>query len=502
MRIVTIDEMRQIERIAFEHPMISEQLIIENVGIRSFDFIMELLESNSSIEEVVVLVGKGNNGADGLATARHLLNNGIEVITCLLFPDDETTTEHQLQLRMLKSYGAEVQEIRHLEELDSCLLSAQAPLIVDAILGTGLRFPLPAYLQEVFELANSYGEIIVALDIPSGVCGQSGKTDKMAIMADYTLAIELPKIGHFINLGPLHSGEIYTIHVGFPREILFGGDKFLLDDIAHLEQRNPFAHKNDFGHLLVIGGNKGYTGAALLTATAGLKMGAGLVTVHTWEQNYLELAARALPEVMTGIISEGHDYSKYGAIVIGPGLGHSDIARQLVCDLLKTFTGPLIVDADAINCLSITDAKLLKKRSAPTVFTPHVGEFVRFLNVDKKELAENYLQHVKDFQERTGQILILKSFNTIIATAESMYINHCPNDGLATAGSGDVLAGILGGLSLQNTDMQEVSIAGVLMHAQAGQVALKKYGARYMSASNIIEGLKDEISDEELEENC
>lgn len=518
MRVVSTKEMREIERVAIQEKKFSETLIIENVGIRGADFIRENFLFENNFGEIVMLIGGGNNGADGLAIARHLANWDYPVRAFILSPEDEYKPELIKQIDLAKSFGVRISPISDTEQLISYFSQTQDEfLVIDAILGAGLRLPLSNFLFDVVNIVNEYSSILLAIDVPTGVCANSGAVSGNAIDADFTLTIALPKTGLYIAEGAKHSGEVVVIDAGFPVDLLSGGDKALLtaEMVASIDgPRNKFAHKNSFGHALIVGGSPGLTGATIMASNAAIRVGTGLVTASTWKESYHELSSRLVPEIMCGLIPTVakdvevilKDLERWTSIVIGPGLGRDSKAKTTVLQVLNHFAGPVVVDADAIRAITIeSDYQLLSSRKWPTVLTPHIGEFASFMGVEIKEVLERPLDILKEAVDKTNCCFILKGPATYIGfPTGDTFISYFPNDGMATGGSGDVLAGIIGGLLAQTildtkrsgmfTDYSSIYHAiclGVQAHTIAGKYAVEKHGERYMNAGNIIEHLPD-----------
>lgn len=521
MRVVGIDEMKTIESEAIEKCGFSEGLIVENVGVRGADFIEEAFLEEQSFGEIIVLCGRGNNAADGMAIARNLSNRSHRVRAFMLMPDEPYSDELNKQIALAKNYGVRINDIRNVDQLSDYLSQGQGQyLFIDAIIGMGFRIPLANNLFDIINLVNEYSAIMVSVDIASGVTGETGEAGQTAIRADYTLAVGLPKLGHYVGEGAKLSGEVVVIDAGISNKILEGGDKWLLNPshfVDVIAARSKFDHKNRFGHTLVIGGSRGLTGALLMASEACLKVGTGLVTAATWRDNYGELVSRITPEIMTGQIPTGkdevesvlRDLDRYDSIVIGPGLGTRDITRESVIDVLTHFNGPVVIDADAIKSLSIEDdSLLLTKRKFPTIMTPHVGEFSKFIGATPEEVNANPIGHLKKAVDATNSVIVLKSACTYIGLPNGdIYLNHFPNDGMATGGTGDVLAGILGGLLAQNplehkTSMMFVDkskilksvLFGVFVHTLAGKIASENLGSRAMTALSIVDHFSDAFS--------
>jgi hydroxyethylthiazole kinase-like uncharacterized protein yjeF len=316
--------------------------------------------------------------------------------------------------------------------------------------------------------------------------------------------VGLPKVGYYQADGPRYVGEVEVIPSGLPREIINkNGDKFLIDKDLKNDlppRRNKFGDKKVFGHALVIGGSHGLTGAVVMASSAAIKVGAGLVTASTWEPQYQEFIARLIPEVMTGYVPLDQakwgklikGLEKYDSIVIGPGLGRSLRARALVLEILNNFSGPVVLDADAINVLNINDdAEVFRVRSAPTLMTPHFGEFSRFTGIPMEEVQKRPYHYLKETIERINCSVVLKGPCTYLGFPNGKtYFNFSPNDGMATGGVGDVLTGILGGLIAQE-NLNRTILLGVLIHTWSGKYAAEKFGVRPMSAMGLIDAFPE-----------
>jgi hydroxyethylthiazole kinase-like uncharacterized protein yjeF len=519
MKIVTQAEMKEIEKMAQTAFHFPEKLIIENVALLGSRAIVDKLGEEIHFGELVFLIGKGNNGGTGLAIARHLASLGHEPRAFVLFDEKNLSQEVKDQLITAEAYGVRISFIDELAQLEAyCQQSGSPKIFFDAIFGTGVRLPLSNFLYDIIHFINQMKAYTISLDIPTGVEGDSGLIQGNAIQADLTLAVGFPKLGYYQADGPRLVGEVKTIPLGLPRELSDeGGDKFLIDDNLKDElppARNKFGDKKIFGHTLVIGGSHGLTGALVMASTAAIKVGAGLVTAVTWEPQYQEFLSRLVPEIMTGYVP--NDQAKWGrllkgldhydSIVIGPGLAKSNRARMLVLEILNNFPGPVVLDADAINVLSLReDAEVFRMRSAPTLITPHFGEFSRFSGIPLEEVKSSPYQHLKSVIERINCSVILKGPCTYLGFPNGKtYFNFSPNDGMATGGVGDVLAGILGGLIGQEANLKKrdslynmyenlnrTILLGVLIHTWSGKFAAEKQGVRPMTATSLIEAFPE-----------
>jgi ADP-dependent NAD(P)H-hydrate dehydratase / NAD(P)H-hydrate epimerase len=519
MRIVTQAEMKELEKLAQTKFHFPEKLIIENVSLLAARAIVNKLGPEIHMGKLIFMIGKGFNGGTGLAIARHLASMGHEASAFLLFEEKDCSQEVKEQLKIAVSYGVRTSHIDDVTALEGYFQQNSAPkIIIDAIFGTGVRLPLSHFLYDVINLINQEKAYTISLDIPTGVEGDTGFIQGNAIEADLTLAVGLPKLGYYQADGAHLVGEVEVIPSGLPKQIIKeNGDKFLIDKDLKSDlppARNKFGDKKLFGHTLVIGGSHGLTGALVMSSTAALKVGAGLVTASTWEPQYQEFISRLVPEVMTGFIPSDQskwgklikDLEKYDSVVIGPGLARSLRSRSLVLEILNNFSGPVVLDADAINVLNIKDdAEVFRLRSAPTLMTPHFGEFARFTGIPLEEVKKAPYLHLKETIEQINCSVILKGPCTYLGFANGKtYFNFSPNDGMATGGVGDVLAGILGGLIGQEANLKKrdslyniyenlnrTILLGVLIHTWSGQFAREKFGVRPMSATSLIEAFPE-----------
>lgn len=519
MRIVTQREMKELEQEAQKRFHFPEKLIIENVALRSAKAITEKLGEDIHAGDLIFLIGKGNNGGTGLAIARHMASMGHESRAFLLFDKNDSSQEVKEQLIISESYGVKTSYIDDVSKLEAYFQHSSAPkIIIDAIFGTGVRLPLSQFIYDVIHFINEAKAFTISLDIPTGVEGDTGFIQGNAIEADLTLAVALPKLGYYQADGAKLVGEIEIISSGLPKPIMDkGGDKFLItnnikDELP--EARNKFGDKKLFGHTLVIGGSHGLTGALVMASTAALKVGAGLVTAATWEPQYQEFISRLIPEVMTGYVPIDQskwgrllkDLNKYDSVIIGPGMSRSNRSRMLVLEILNNFSGPVVLDADAINVLTLKeDADVFKLRNAPTLITPHFGEFSRFTGIPIEEVNKEPFRHLREVIEQINCTVILKGPCTYLGlTNGKTYFNFSPNDGMATGGVGDVLAGILGGLIGQEANLKKrdslyniyenlnrTILMGIMIHTWSGQYAAEKNGVRPMTATSLIEAFPE-----------
>lgn len=506
IRICSSAEMRELDLIADRDYGIEAHLLMENAGRAATQIILEKFPHAGKNTEILIFAGKGNNAGDAFVIARQLLSLDRRVRVFHLQQESgyrEATLKNFLILKRMK---AKLTYLETSQDLQEFFGSSPGPFtIVDGILGTGLKALLEGIFYEVVETINSLDcNEVIALDIPTGVSGDTGAIQGGSILASLTISFGFPKLGHFLPPGATRRGELVNVGISLPQKFSKEGDKFLLTKSpmrALIQERDRYGHKNSFGHTLLVGGSPGRIGAISMAARACHKMGTGLVTVATWKDVFEPLLSQLPQETMAVPLHlSGHEYevyknnlSNYSSIVIGPGLGLRPDGKQLVQELLTFYSGPVVIDADALNL--IADHKLheyLVNRKAPVVITPHPGEMSRLLEMDKEEIRQDPIQAIQKAVSMTHATVLLKGAATLIGSPDDvLYLNHYPNDGMATAGSGDVLAGMIGGLVGQGMSAFQATLLGVYLHSLAGDFAAKEFGHRSMTAPDIIENISN-----------
>jgi NAD(P)H-hydrate epimerase len=510
LRICTAAEMRELDSVAEREYGLDATILMENAGRAAAQIMIERYPHAGRTTEVLIFAGKGNNAGDAFVVARRLLCLDRKVRIFHLQPESGYQGSTLKNFQILKKLKAKLVYLENSSDLQSFFSSSPGPFtIVDGLLGTGLKGDLEGVFYDVVEMINQLnaGEV-VALDIPTGVSGDTGATLGASILATLTVSFGFPKLGHFLPPGAARRGELINVDISLPARFRKEGDKFLLlkQPLAQMiRSRDRYGHKNSFGHTLLIGGSPGRIGAIVMSARACHKMGTGLVTVAGWDDGYETLLIKlpsetmAVPLRLSGPEYEAYkqNLSSYSSVVIGPGLGMRPEAKKLVEEMLTQYDGPMVIDADALNL--IADHKLhelVARRRAPTVITPHPGEMARLLGASKEEIRDNPVQVLKRAVEATHAIAVLKGAATLIASPEEkLYLNHYPNDGMATAGSGDVLAGMIGGLLGQKMDPFQATLLGIYLHSLAGDFAAKAFGHRSMTAQDIIENISNAFKD-------
>lgn len=513
MRIVSQSEMKSLDDKAINEIGIPSLVLMENAGLEAARLIGEDLKKNyPTTTEAIIVCGKGKNGGDGLVVARHLLTNGHRIRVFLMHPVSDYKSESQAELKILQKMKAKITQIESINVLREYFKRANPPFVViDAILGIGIERDVEGLYFDVIDEINENATEIIALDIPSGVNGDTGKIMGTAINANTTVSFGYPKLGHFLYPGAAKRGSLYHVDLTFPPEWSQSGNQFLLshaNTAPLLHERDRFGHKNSFGHCLLIGGSPGKLGAIEMASQACLKMGTGLVTVASWEDSFPSLEVKLPSEIMNIRIRKNEDEKKsegqaflipkpglslFTSVVVGPGLGMRSDGEALMRQLLMEFPGPIVIDADGLNLIG--DFKmhdLIAKRPGQTVLTPHPGEMARLIGRSKDFVTENPLASLKEAYEMTGAVVLLKGATTLLQASDSkVWFNHYPNDGMATAGSGDVLSGMIGGFLGQKMDALEAARLGVYLHSIAGKHAALINGHRSMTARDIIGNIRE-----------
>jgi NAD(P)H-hydrate epimerase len=507
--VLTADEMRRADRRTIDEIGLPGPVLMENAGAavtRAID------ERFAGARRVAVLCGRGNNGGDGFVVARRL---GGRATTVLLGAGGDVSGEARVHLRACERSGVLVAEVGDAAAWERAVAAlAGADLVVDAVLGTGLRAAptgLAAAAIEWMRQRHGAGVPVLAVDLPSGVPSDGGAFDWPAVRADLTVTFAALKRGHVLPPAAGHAGEVVVADIGISRASVEASSPslFLLEDAdaaAAFPARPRGAHKGDFGHVLVVAGSVGKAGAAVLAAGGALRGGAGLVTVATPEP-CLPVVAAARAEAMTAALPATAGGALDGsalepllalarerdAVVLGPGLGQEPATRALVQAFVRACPVPLVIDADGLNALAPSgpDGGALGalQRSAPTVLTPHPGEMARLLGRKTREVQAARPEAARALARETGSVVVLKGERTVVADPVGhAAVSAAGNPGMATGGTGDVLAGLVGALLARHGALLAAT-AGAVVHGRAGDIAARDRGEDGMTAGDVIEAL-------------
>ena len=517
MRVLTAAQMRDVDRLTTERYAVPSLLLMENAAARSAEAIERELGSLAN-RFVKVVCGKGNNGGDGAAVARQLWTRGAVVDVVLLGRVEATSGDARTNFeaaRALAGSGARLsfREVETSEALWEDVGVREPDLYVDAIFGTGLARPAEGLHAEAIEMLNARTSArLVALDLPSGLPSDTPEPVGPHVRADLTVTFTAPKPACVLPPAVFACGRVEVGHIGTPDDLVEAcGSRLSLvtsEAVAEwlaLSRRPPDAHKGTVGAVLVVAGGAGKTGAAAMTAEAALRGGAGLVTVATPRSAEPGVAARALPEAMTEPAAETADGALALAALeplrrmiaartvaaVGPGIGTASETRDLVRALVADRERPMVLDADALNCLAPWPEELAGSAGLPLVLTPHPAEMARLAGTDTRSVVADRVSAAREFATRHGVVVALKGARTVVAEpGGEVFVNPTGNAGMATGGSGDVLTGLVAALVGQRpADPLGATLAGVYLHGLAGDIAARESGVRALVATDITRHL-------------
>jgi len=512
MKIVSAQQMQELDRRAIAGGIPGIELM-ENAGRGTFEKIRQYFPGAFK-QNIVVLCGRGNNGGDGFVIARCLHHAGARVKVILLATADRVSGDARTNLDAYRRIGGVVQEVTDAAQWGSAVPDVQrAGLIVDAMLGTGLSAEVTGlYRQAIEDINAAPGARIVSVDIPSGIDATSGAVLGAAVRAHLTCTFGLPKRGLLIEPGASYTGSREVIDIGIPEMLVRDvvTQEFLLDEQylqGTLPRRRHDAHKGSFGHVLIIAGSPGKTGAAALAGQAAMRAGAGLVTVAApaalnpvLEAKLTEVMTEPLPDAGAGFLGMQalprlrEILQGKTVVALGPGLATKDETAELVHSLLGQITVPVVIDADGLNVLA-GHTELLTQARSPVIVTPHPGEMARLAGVSTQDVQRDRIGSARTFARRYGVFVVLKGALSIIAEPEGMvFINPTGNPGMASGGMGDALTGLIAGLAAQGLPLTAAAQLAVFAHGRIGDGIARNKAPVGIIATDIIEGIPEELS--------
>jgi NAD(P)H-hydrate epimerase len=465
----------------------TDRWAIEEQGVPSLDLmeragegLARLAASVAGGGPVVVVCGKGNNGGDGLVVGRILRAQGLDVRVLLLDPE------------LKGDAAANLERVGEWSDFEPSRLDGAA-VVVDAVLGTGFEGEPREPALGAIEAMNACEAPVVAADVPSGVNASTGEVVGAAVRVAATATFHSAKPGLWIEPGKTHAGEVHVVDIGIPRGAPGGAEVGLIREavLEEIPRRERGSTKFDSGHVLVCGGSPGLTGAPSLAADAAMRAGAGYVTACV-PTSLSQIFETRLLEVMTAPLEVDEVLERAergGAMVVGPGMGRLDDAQELARELARRAELPLVLDADGLNAHAERLADL-RERSGPTVLTPHEGELGRLLGVESATIKARRLHHAREAAQASGATVVLKGDDTLIAEPGGrVAVNPGATAALATAGTGDVLSGVLGAILAKGVEPFTAACAAVHLHARAGIRAAKRVGPEGVIASDVIAAL-------------
>jgi len=534
MYLVTAKQMQTIDKSTIESFGIPGQVLMENAGRGAVDMLLKTFPEIRS-SRVSVLAGRGNNGGDAFVMARYLIEKGIETNTFLLSSREKVTGDARANLILLeklisensnrsplvakghasskdtlKSALIEIPDLKSFRKHRSTIVNHH--LFIDGILGTGLNSDVRGFFKEVIETLNALSKPIFSIDIPSGLNADSGQPMGVSIRAEATATFGFAKTGHMLYPGKGLTGTLEVIDIGIPGFIARNEDLSVHLMEHHLIQsmfrpREAQSHKGTYGHLLLVAGSTGKTGAAALAANAAMACGTGLVTLaipesinSIMETKVTEPMTVLLPESKRGHISHTalniilkELVADKKVVAAGPGLGMDESTIKLVHGMVEEITLPMVLDADALNAIAV-NPYILKNRKAATVVTPHPGEMARMAGKTTAQVEKNRVETATQFASEFNVIVVLKGASTLIALPDGT-LHICPtgNPGMASGGMGDVLTGMVAGLIAQNFEPSEAAMAAVYIHGLCGDILAQKRGAFGFVASDMVQIIPETI---------
>jgi hydroxyethylthiazole kinase-like uncharacterized protein yjeF len=511
MKVASVSEMRKMDQTAVKEYGIDEILLMENAGNAVFYAIEK--EIGIKNNKFLILAGSGNNGGDGMVVTRKLYSNEAEVKFFLLTEEQKLKGITKKNFGILKKIGVNIKKKPSQKEIEKAL--KETDVIIDAMLGTGLSGEVKGLYKKIIELVNKSGKKIVSVDIPSGINGDTGEVMGNAIKSDITVTFGLPKTGNLNYPGYSHWKKLYVSHISFPPELY--DDESIKTAINYplpLQKRGEDTHKGSFGKCLFISGAKKYLGAPYFSAMSFLESGGGLSYLATPRsissfvgKKGKELVLLPQKETKAGTISNDNlkglikSSEEVDFVVMGPGLSLDKETQGLVRNLVSKIKKPLLIDGDGLTALK-GNLDLLKKRKNLTVLTPHPGEFIRLFGGKMKETKINRIQVTQEKTAKYGCFIVFKGANSLIGCPDGeVFINLTGNSGMATAGSGDVLTGIIPAMfkavpyDTEKKRFKNAVRIGVLMHGLAGDLAAGEKGKDGITATDILNSIPEAIKE-------
>jgi len=508
MRLVTAQQMKELDRRATEEGEVPSLELMENAGTSVFEVASRMLGSPVG-KRIIIMAGRGNNGGDGFVAARYLVEEGADVGIFLIGDPKEVQGDAKVNMeaaerdRIPLAVVTDPADIPELHDVD---------LIIDALLGTGIKGKVAPSLTGAINAINESECPVLAVDVPSGIDADTGAIHGVCVKANATVTFALPKLGLFLLPGAEYVGELTVADIGIPKRILKdSGSKVsaITSEFAarSLLARPCDAHKGDFGHLAVLAGSVGMTGAAALTAEGGLRIGAGLVTLGA-PQSLNDILEVKLTEVMTLPIPESGNrcfglesveaalelIDRCDAVAIGPGLGRREETVVFIREILPKIQKPMVIDADGLNAIA-ENVGAFDELQSPTIITPHPGELARLIGTEVGEIQSKRLEIAAETAELFGVVVVLKGAKTVIADPSGeTFINPTGNPGMASGGVGDVLTGAIGGLLAQGVSPLNAAVCGVYLHGLAGDLAMSEIGKVGLIAGDVLRALPKAIS--------
>jgi len=489
MRIATSQIMRNIDQYCIDVLGIPGIVLMENAALK----VIKNIRSNN--KNFVIVCSSGNNGGDGFAVARHLLNRGNSVEIFSIGSEENMSADALVNLNIIRNMGTKIIKLNTIDDLKILKEKIiRSETTIDAIFGTGLSKNVGGIYSLAITIINENSNYILSIDVPSGFNCNTGKVMGNCIKSNKTVSFELYKKG-FLGFGSdSFTGEIIIEKIGIPRSVVdkFHENEYLMD-IDHIKKlikkRNKYSHKGDYGRTLVFAGSPEFTGAAYISTQAAVRSGAGLVTLCC-DDSIQNILSEKLVEAMTASINDEEKLdsliTKSNCIAIGPGLGNNHVTLNLLEKILLKSKCPVVIDSDGLNVLE-GNLEMLKNKKCQIVLTPHMGEMARISGFSIDEINENKIDISKNFAKKHNVVLLLKGFNTIITDGKTLLINSTGSSAMASGGMGDCLTGIIASFISQGYDILTAASVGAYVHGYCGDKLSKKMFC--VNANHILEAL-------------
>ena len=526
MRAVTGKQMRKIEDSAMENIGIPTLLLMENAAIRLAEHCFAYLNAQSTKQrtarikpKVIIIAGVGGNGGDGLALARHLFLNDVDVNIVVVGDISGIKGDSYVNLNIVRNMGLTIHSIPSSKEMtkDIPYMIESSELVVDALFGAGLNRQIGGIYKSIVDDINNYSSYVISVDVPSGICADTGQVLGSAVNADLTVTFGFPKIGIMLYPGATYAGEIDIADISLPHLSANNPETSIYTDkevTAIIPTRHPRSNKGSFGRVFAFVGSSGMPGAAVLSATAAYKTGAGYVytcvipsVAQVLQNNLKEAVTYIVPEYDGYYCRESFDaianeLDNSDVIMMGPGIGHKPHVSEFVFRLIETAESCLVIDADGLNAVS-EDVNILKRLKAPCIITPHPGEMSRLTGLSISNILNNTIQIASDFSREFGVVTLLKDARTVVADPSGQnYINISGSSALAKAGSGDILTGIIASFVSQGLDPFTAAKLGAYVHGKAGESAGKELSNHGVLASDLLDHIPKVLNYYQTSHQC
>jgi NAD(P)H-hydrate epimerase len=486
--LMTVDKMKEIDRYSIEEIGIPALVLMERAALFVAEAAAEVTKKD---EKILAVCGMGNNGGDGVAAARILIERGFTAEILLVGEEKKASREMKTQLSIAEKLNIPIWRKESFDEYNKI---KEYATLLDGLFGIGLSREVGGDFFRVIEKINAGSHHVISIDIPSGIHGNTGKIEGVCIRADKTVTFGYGKPGLFLYPGCEYTGKVVVAPIGFPKKVeeWVGPDCFSYtkEDLTKLPERKAYSNKGSYGKLLVVGGAKGMSGACILSAKAALKSGAGLVRIVACEENR-KVIQTSLSEAMFSPWEELTTWLSWAdAVVLGPGLSKSQEALELFSKVWAS-EKPLVLDADGLNLLAQQGGLDYSNSSnkSKVIFTPHLKEMERLTKEPVEHLRENLLEVSRHYGQKE-RILVLKDARTVVSDGKKVYLNTSGNHSLAKGGSGDVLSGIIGGLLVQGAEPFLAASLGVFVHGLAAEHFTETKSGRSLLAGELTEELQ------------